>query len=673
MAEATPSRGGTLPRIDQTVHGYDRGHRLLTASRSLNDAADQLLGSMSDLLTTQLLDGGSSYLVGYPLKSQNAYVVAKTWAATEMPRPGSVWTHSLIVDYQTLATLEDPGRLLALFRRPDLRTIDSFSDPITVVPDSSEAPLAPSAGAARAAIASLYARNTERNTILPSTTQTSDEQLVLRLWRQMWPALRRDTAFFGFAEEPPSTVDASCIISFSRSQRTSTEVKRSDGVAAEVLVTDLPHPNQTPIRAFLARHAFDAPEPRAAVFPLVGLWQAMTRPDQDGVICALVDTLPYVNAGRLTRSVLGQLFDGALSGSPLLEVVEHFGNLEYAIGTSFLTPSKSWETPADLGILLDRCARYADGTLAAAIFQTVAETAPIENLARTNLTESTSTRLLKTRPELLDHPAFWEVHRTTQSLLIRKAAALGRPTQAVLALVHNKLDAESVIALFQGWPDEVGTLIGALTRLPGNNRLVGAALGRSEGMLQLALDSGAPLAPNLLEEAALAAFQHASLTFPPSDLWRRLASRGCDENCPNLMVLSFVDLLERGTAGRQGIARLFMPLNQLVVRNALTYEARRYLEKALQSLGVYRWSMSAALIEVLITTFLEGRSVGTEILGAVGRGEIAGLVDALHARLGLDAVSDLLWRARHSGDRLDAWQIRFLEDFVRRREKRWFW
>ena len=40
-----------------------------------------------------------------------------TWPAWEMPRPGCVWTHTLLLDSEALAACE-PSQLLQFFRRP---------------------------------------------------------------------------------------------------------------------------------------------------------------------------------------------------------------------------------------------------------------------------------------------------------------------------------------------------------------------------------------------------------------------------------------------------------------------------------------------------------------------------------------------------------------------------
>lgn len=673
VVEAIAPRRRTSPRIDQAVHGYERGHRLLASSRNFDDAADQLLGSMSDLLTTRLLEGGSSYLVGYPLKAQNSYVLARTWAANEMPRPGSVWTHSLIVDYQTLATLEDPSCLLGLLRRPDSKIINSFADPIVKIPAGPKAPSHLTPAIAETAIENLYSTHPARSVVLTSTVASDDEQLLLALWRQMWPALRRDTAFFSFADETPPAVDASCIIQFAGKSQKCASTSGSRAEAARLLVDDLPKVTQTPLRGFLARHAFDAPEPRAAVIPLVNLWQAMMQTGQSTIISALADTLPYANVARLARSVLGQLIEDASGRAPLLEIVERFGDLKVEMRDGWLMPPTSWAAPDNLGKLLNRSASYAQGTLAFAIFDTLASTTPIEDLARGDYSDTTAARLLEVRPELLDQRYFWEKRKTTRAALIRKAAAFGRPLQTIVELARNSLTSESVAALLDGWPDQLGDLIDDLAKTPGGSRLTGAALGRRVDLLQLALGNGVRFPPDLADEAIAQGFKDYSFAYPPTETWCRLASTDGNVLLPNLMVLSFADALGRGGGGRKEVVRLFAPLKRIAVSNALSPDARRYLEKALRTHRIYGWSISDALQEALIATFHEGRSVSVDILDAVGRGEINGLVEALYFKLGLDAVRDLKWRAQHAGERFDGWKIRCLEDLIRRKEKKWLW
>ena len=118
-------------KIEQMLHGYDNGHRLLAGSVLLKNSMDMdAIAVMSDW--SEYVDSSdSSYLTAYPLKESNYYVVAKTWYADEMKRPGCVWTHSLLIPIDCLNSIDDFNRLRTLFVRPKLEeTLDNYSHTI---------------------------------------------------------------------------------------------------------------------------------------------------------------------------------------------------------------------------------------------------------------------------------------------------------------------------------------------------------------------------------------------------------------------------------------------------------------------------------------------------------------------------------------------------------------
>src|SRR4051812_28778006 len=106
------------PIIQQTLHGYSSGHRLLAASLELTPDARDLLVAFSDLSGTRPQKGFESYLTGYPLLESGYYVFARTWLAPEMSRPGSVWTHSLLIPLDLFGELDDAAVLMSLHHRP---------------------------------------------------------------------------------------------------------------------------------------------------------------------------------------------------------------------------------------------------------------------------------------------------------------------------------------------------------------------------------------------------------------------------------------------------------------------------------------------------------------------------------------------------------------------------
>lgn len=117
-------------RIEQLLHGYDNGHRLLAGSVLLKNPADQdAVATLSDWSEYAVSgDNDSTYITAYPLLESQYYVIARTWYASEMKRPGCVWTHSLLIPFGELNKIDDYRRLLTLFNRPTVEgNLDLFS------------------------------------------------------------------------------------------------------------------------------------------------------------------------------------------------------------------------------------------------------------------------------------------------------------------------------------------------------------------------------------------------------------------------------------------------------------------------------------------------------------------------------------------------------------------
>lgn len=107
--------------IHQTLHGYSNGHHLLESSVLLSDDSKRKMDILSDLSGTDAIDGFDFYYSGYLLENEKVVVLAKTWYAPEMSRPGCVWTHSLLIPIQAMtfcATNIDV--LLTEFKRPSI-------------------------------------------------------------------------------------------------------------------------------------------------------------------------------------------------------------------------------------------------------------------------------------------------------------------------------------------------------------------------------------------------------------------------------------------------------------------------------------------------------------------------------------------------------------------------
>lgn len=123
--------------IHQALHGYNQGHNLLSSSVNLPFEDEDYMKVQSDW--TEYVNNGeddSSYIKTYPLPLSRCYVIAKSWYAFEMSRPGCVWTHSLIINLEDIDIKFDFRSLYGLFKRPT-DGFTGYDKPIEVnCPDS---------------------------------------------------------------------------------------------------------------------------------------------------------------------------------------------------------------------------------------------------------------------------------------------------------------------------------------------------------------------------------------------------------------------------------------------------------------------------------------------------------------------------------------------------------
>ncbi len=182
-------------KVHQALHGYSDGHTLLQSSIRISLESERIMLTMSDMSGSSMVAGFETYLSGYPLPVEQLYVFAKTWYASEMDRPGCVWTHSLILGQAELEQVKDGSELLALFKRPS-KLLHDYSRPINfeLPPESSLQRVNISERLASALVWALYVVPDKPVYLLASTSSIYDA-LVVRVWSQQWPGLKKT---FGF-------------------------------------------------------------------------------------------------------------------------------------------------------------------------------------------------------------------------------------------------------------------------------------------------------------------------------------------------------------------------------------------------------------------------------------------------------------------------------------------
>lgn len=132
-------------KIHQTLHGYSEGHILLASSISTLTQRDRKkMAVLSDWDEYARKEDDSSYITAYPLPDSPYYVIAKTWYANEMERPGCVWTHSLLLDISEGSDFFDYRAFIFAFVRPQRDKYTDYNKPLDIKGEIDEKTLMPS-------------------------------------------------------------------------------------------------------------------------------------------------------------------------------------------------------------------------------------------------------------------------------------------------------------------------------------------------------------------------------------------------------------------------------------------------------------------------------------------------------------------------------------------------
>lgn len=187
------------PEIDQSLHGYSRGHGLLASSIALPARDERHMLRLSDMSGHSMVKGFETYLTGYPLSDSGYYVLARTWHAPELSRPGCVWTHSLILKISDLDGIQYAGQLNQLFRRPTENfNSDAYKQKIMLGSRQNPAITNDKVGIREKKLSeilnSIYG-NPEKQVFVISETALNLESFVLRIWENQWASFQKDFIF----------------------------------------------------------------------------------------------------------------------------------------------------------------------------------------------------------------------------------------------------------------------------------------------------------------------------------------------------------------------------------------------------------------------------------------------------------------------------------------------
>ncbi len=181
---------------DQCLFGYDRGHRMLASSLPMPKEVARRLLVASDFSVPADAGGLDPSLSGFPLPEVSRYALSATWPAPEMPRPGSVWTHTLLVTFGQLARIDDLADLAAAFQRPlPGKPFSRYGEPLELA--AAEGQSLQDYEGLSPILEALYAHPGHQVIGWGEATIPVHVlgKLALSIWSQQWPRLRRSFSF----------------------------------------------------------------------------------------------------------------------------------------------------------------------------------------------------------------------------------------------------------------------------------------------------------------------------------------------------------------------------------------------------------------------------------------------------------------------------------------------
>ena len=434
-------------KLHHVLHGYAEGHRELASSIQLKPRDAKTMLVLSDVSGPGVRIDESGYLTGYPLPDAGLYAFARTWAAPEKPRPGCVWTHTLLIDFADLARLAALTDLVSAFRRPQPSGHAEYAKPLHL-DCAAEPPSFPALDELRARriIGALYSKPKAR--IIAFREAGSDvDSLVTAIWSQQWPRLRRNFRFCTLAATDRSTdgaaFDLQLLPSGNQAVRTRfPKTVEADAVALsgewlEEAIDDLMQPRASGLRGFLRQIGGDVSGGRAAFATLCRLHRLIDRfGSEPGAVFDAIALLQNELGATQARAARATVAGAAIAEAEALDD----SGLDYLLAhMDLVEPARLAAEGLKLGraVLRRRPDVFAsligkDDLLGALALRTVAGAASADLTAALATASALAAPILSERPELAAEPALW-------------ARELGIDEEAFSALRNSPVNRSEII------------------------------------------------------------------------------------------------------------------------------------------------------------------------------------------------------------------------------------
>ena len=625
--------------VDQTLHGYEDGHRLLASSIKLDEASDRSMLVLSDMLTPVLQTKDESYVSGYPLRTLGKYVIARTWLATELPRPGCVWTHSLLLDQETLASASLwMSSILSMHRRPRVGDWSEFTASLSVdaVVEHGQAFRIPLSRASEL-VRALYGTD-ECCVVIPASHSSrgsrEDHELVGAVIEQMLPRLRE--GFFFCTRTVGPIEGLSC--NFMLLMDVAADSKMWMALDMEEdsyegglgrLIQDLQPTPVHPLRIFLSEYELDIPDPRQCVRVLAAIYDALK--ERGGGALDIVsqwihDEFDAPEVGATLKLALVRWRFSNLhsfhSPPPWSERLRTLGRLKLFASRFEIANLVEELSVEDLQTTMECAQEYSKGTFGEEVFAVVSERVPLYVLARIPFGVETKYQLAISRPKILEYKDFWSdiqdgKHALLERLIHGKRLGSADLFQSVYRGLGTDLLAGDLEIIFSAQETVCSSF---LRQVVSENSSAQAIITNSPELLRQLIDLSSNLPAEDIEILGKVADEAPAEMKIDWRSWLALAQRS-DLDLTRGVALSLASVLFK--AGLRGVMpdacallqASLDPLHKAAKLDILPEEVKRGLTRYLPDLGYFRnWDFCAKLRGAVLRRCLEGRNVHPALL-----------------------------------------------------------
>lgn len=634
--------------IDQALHGYSQGHRELASSIILDSESQSAMLDLSDLLVERGRCPVHGYLTAYPLKKAQRHVFARTWLAGENQRPGSVWTHSLILDYKTLGFLDDLSQLLSLFKYPEQGLHDQFAQQVQLGSDEllgTRSHTATKDPRALVALTTLYGQDAQNRIDLPAIPEL-DENLAVALWRQMWPSLRRDFAFLTGPTSKTVNFGAGCSLQFHinlyRSKLPAPKPEIDTGI--ELLERDLWQRGPTRLRDLLGRYVIEAPEARRFAPQMVSLLLSSNVRSPTSRVRAVKLLNELAPFQRLVRDTIVEELDKAENLEQLLTLVSEFKDEPVNASLTKIVAPLAMREVSEIAQLLAACQPSKEHQFGSLVFSTIVMQSDSAQLAAASALLQNQSQLVLERPDIADEAAFWPQGDADRAAIIRRAG-LEMSLSRAQGLFNSPFGPNLSATILETAPPKSASEVLQLFRLSGADGASNLAqwLVAHRQILTLLSDEAISLDAANLERLCLAELEANGSPKNPS-LWLNLIPHSNDVQHgamghATLVVGFLVSLASPANEGLPLAKLVFDRLYEAAEKHRLGFEMERHLANGINR-SLHSSSTARMIVSAIIVKWHSG-GVTPEALGISSLGRsLKHIIEELVSRFGRRACED---------------------------------